>query len=986
MSGIVHKPGAVWKGERIVRWYARASCLAIFVALTVMTATLSRAATFNVSDSASYYSTLQAIALDPISNHTIFVTADFTLLSDVPPITANSGASVVVNGNGHTIDGGGLFRPFFIHSGNVQLNNLTIANGMAQGGRGSGGGMGAGGAIFVDQFAIVTLNNVSFANNTAIGGSGGRLGVGGGGLGGDAGFDTGTLDPFPPFQEGHSSGGGGLYGSGGTAFEEGGGGGGGALGNGGNGTAEGGLVGGGGGGGFFGNGGHGSNSAGGGGGGFLLNGSSAVGGTAGLGGGIEGGNGGASGVNGSSGLGFGGGGGSGGIAAGGYGGFGGGGGGAGDDGGAGGNGGYFGGGGGADYGDGGDGGDFGGGGGTDPGRGGDGGFGGGGGGSLSALCGCPVTGIGGLGGFGGGGGAGPIGGGIGGFAGGNGSTTGGGGGGALGGAIFVRNGGTLIINGAGSLFDGTVSGGSGAGAGSSGLAFGDAMFLQGNGALTLSPGVGETFFVSGDITDQTGAGGTGPDAGAYSLLKNGPGVVSLSGTYHFSSGTQVTAGELNLNGILAGDVVVFSGAILSGNATVLGNLTLSGVVSPGNSPGTVSVNGNFIGGGTLLTEVLFNSADIPINGTTHDFLNIAGNVSGTTLLNIVPFAPSNAPALTTGNGIELVRVGGTTSASAFQLATPVIVGALEYTLNYLPNYSGILDGYFLQSRVSESMYGEAAMLAAGQAMIAGCLTGEDALVDDGNAHRGRGWAKAARGNRDTGADTGLSASIDYSCVSGGIDIAAAGQVRVGLSGGYGTSDSDMLTPAGAARLEGDGGIVQLYVEFHSGDFFASLNGGWGVFDWTFDGPNTGAAPAQLDGMIGALQMGHYWQMDWLRLGALSEITYNGMDCGADCVLAGTRADGNEWFYKATVRVDSVLSNGELKPHLALSLAEGGTNTVTNGITSLTTDTNAVRLVAKGGASFMVDTQTALFLNGGYTEGLDNDTEGWEVGAGITAIW
>ncbi len=452
--------------------------------------------------------------------------------------------------------------------------------------------------------------------------------------------------------------------------------------------------------------------------------------------------------------------------------------------------------------------------------------------------------------------------------------------------------------------------------------------------------------------------------------------VTVSGGASFVATSPETLGALTIN----------AGGFAGGNLTLGGNLTNLGTLSPGNSPGTVFVGGNYIGGGSVLTEVQFNNAGTPVNGMTHDFLNIVGNASGTTLLNVVPFAPSNAPAATTGNGIELVRVGGTTGAGTFQLAAPIIFGAYEYTLNYLPNYSGALDGYFLQSRASESLYGEAAMLAAGQAMMAGCLTGEDALVGDGNAHRGRAWAKAGRGNRDSGADTGLDASHDYSCGAGGVDIHADEQLRLGLSGGYGMDDSNVRTPAGVGRLEGDGGLVQLYAEFHSGDFFANVTGGWGAFDWTFDGPNTAVVAARLDGTVGALQIGHSWPIDWWRLGAIGEVAYNDMDCGSDCFLAGTVTDANNWFFKGTLRADATLSNGELRPYLALSLANGDTNTVSNGAVALTTDTNALQVVAKGGASLMVDTQTALFVNGGVTEGLDNDIEGWDVGAGIKAMW
>jgi hypothetical protein len=51
----------------------------------------------------------------------------------------NTTSAVTVNGNGFTLDGGGGQRGFFVFSGNVSINNLTIANAVAQGGAGSNG-------------------------------------------------------------------------------------------------------------------------------------------------------------------------------------------------------------------------------------------------------------------------------------------------------------------------------------------------------------------------------------------------------------------------------------------------------------------------------------------------------------------------------------------------------------------------------------------------------------------------------------------------------------------------------------------------------------------------------------------------------------------------------------------------------------------------------------------------------------------------------
>jgi CSLREA domain-containing protein len=78
-------------------------------------------------------------------------------------------------------------RLFFVNQGAVRFNDLTLANGRAQGGYGhdgGGGGAGMGGALFING-GSVTTNNVTFSNNQAFGGSGGDgYGYGGGGGGG----------------------------------------------------------------------------------------------------------------------------------------------------------------------------------------------------------------------------------------------------------------------------------------------------------------------------------------------------------------------------------------------------------------------------------------------------------------------------------------------------------------------------------------------------------------------------------------------------------------------------------------------------------------------------------------------------------------------------------------------------------------------------------------------------------------------------------
>ena len=69
-------------------------------------------------------------------------------------------SNIEIIGNGFTIDGDsstdadtdGDFRPLFVKSGTVTLNNLTITNGLAKGGDAGvdgGGGAGMGGGLYI---------------------------------------------------------------------------------------------------------------------------------------------------------------------------------------------------------------------------------------------------------------------------------------------------------------------------------------------------------------------------------------------------------------------------------------------------------------------------------------------------------------------------------------------------------------------------------------------------------------------------------------------------------------------------------------------------------------------------------------------------------------------------------------------------------------------------------------------------------------------
>ena len=163
-------------------------------------------ATFNPTDTAGLIAALQAANAAPNDTTIINLRAGFTYTLEqpdnywygpngLPPIDSN----VFIHGNGATLardqsPGTPNFRMFYVSGGmelphgSLNMDNVTLEGGVAQGGNSGfgGGGMGAGGAIF-NQGAL-NLIDVTLTQNVARGGSSGlsSAGDGGGGMGGDS--------------------------------------------------------------------------------------------------------------------------------------------------------------------------------------------------------------------------------------------------------------------------------------------------------------------------------------------------------------------------------------------------------------------------------------------------------------------------------------------------------------------------------------------------------------------------------------------------------------------------------------------------------------------------------------------------------------------------------------------------------------------------------------------------------------------------------
>ena len=125
------------------------------------------------------------------------------------------------------------------------------------------------------------------------------------------------------------------------------------------------------------------------------------------------------------------------------------------------------------------------------------------------------------------------------------------------------------------------------------------VFLGVNNLIVGSNNTSTTF--SGVIQDGGGNGGIGG-----SVTKIGTGTLTLSGANTYTGNTNINGGVLQVDGSIMSNTSVNHGGTLAGTGTVTGNVTnnRSGTVSPGDAPGTLTVNSyRQMSGSTLLIDI-----------------------------------------------------------------------------------------------------------------------------------------------------------------------------------------------------------------------------------------------------------------------------------------------------------------------------------------------------------------------------------------------
>lgn len=154
------------------------------------------------------------------------------------------------------------------------------------------------------------------------------------------------------------------------------------------------------------------------------------------------------------------------------------------------------------------------------------------------------------------------------------------------------------------------------------------------------------------------------------LVKYGYGTLTIDGTATYSGQTNVVGGRLAVNGDItrSSDVLVGPGGILGGTGFVPSTL-VAGTLAPGNSIGTITVNGN-------LTFAPGSIYQVEVAGTTADLTTVSGTatLAGTTQ---ALFAPG-----TLTRSYTILSAAGGIDGSFQDLTSVGLPGFLNPTLGY----------------------------------------------------------------------------------------------------------------------------------------------------------------------------------------------------------------------------------------------------------------------------------------------------------------
>ncbi|MDF7776094.1 autotransporter domain-containing protein [Sphingomonas sp. AOB5] len=307
-------------------------------------------------------------------------------------------------------------------------------------------------------------------------------------------------------------------------------------------------------------------------------------------------------------------------------------------------------------------------------------------------------------------------------------------------------------------------------------------------------GTGTTTVAGGATLDATVATNTthaGAFSGSGALIKRGTGTLTLTGGGTLGSVT-INAGRIALNSNLTGSFTVASGGTLGGTGRAIGNVSNSGTLAPGNSIGTLTVQGNYTHASNAVLEIEFDA-----NGGI-DLLDVTGSatINGGTL-RFVSLGGAE------GQGGTFLRAAGGVTGT---FATVETLGAQIPLAVIYTTTTGQMAPSILSARPSTFDSQVLGSADAGLAFAGGLMAAER----HGMPGRGRLWIQGvgSQASRDPGAAT-LGFRHNSWGLAGGADFPLSGGLSLGIAGGGSRGDITLRSGGGGGDIDSLFGALHL---------------------------------------------------------------------------------------------------------------------------------------------------------------------------------
>lgn len=433
----------------------------------------------------------------------------------------------------------------------------------------------------------------------------------------------------------------------------------------------------------------------------------------------------------------------------------------------------------------------------------------------------------------------------------------------------------------------------------------------GNGTVTVGSGATLNF---ASTTPTTFAN---PLTGAGTFRNSGTGPLTFAS--NFTMGTlDLIAGRTRLNAVGTTNVTVGANATLDGTGRVIGNVANNGIVAPGNSIGTLTVQGNYVHNANAVLEIEFDGAG------NIDLLAVTG--SATLNGGILRFVSIGGAE---GNGgTFLTATGGITGT----FGTIETVGAqLPLAVVYEPNRA-LMAPSVLTAR--PSTFNAQTLAAADTAFgFIGTLTDSNAGAADGR----RLWMNGfGSWNERSASGTTLGYSHESNGLAGGINLPvseritfgaaigwSSGDIRLGSNGGSG-DQSTLLASAQIRHESANGTRVSGGILYGKVDQTTVRNVSFNGFSATVSGDTE----STLFGGFAALQLpfhtSHQWEIGTDLRGSVIRQSQDGYTEGGASPLRLTVADidtttwqGEGRLYAETRLIDRTNGGEETSEMLTL---------------------------------------------------------------------